>query len=218
LLDELRFAEQKDIVDFINERYDLLKQLIHLKQNSSNKLFNTMPEFDFSAMESESPLLVLYDLVWMRFHAMEEHILNNPQDVEKQWMNSMTNLINPLCLASAISISIIKGYDFQSFLGRYASGQNIPEMKEYLLKLPDLGSEEDLGKFLEFETRYVEALRLLPLELMLPNNEKNNEEVKSKLRVMGLEKLSRANTVLKFRNLSDSLTGCQAKKKAADLD
>lgn len=83
-------------------------------------------------------------------------------------VSSAHNFVNPLLLASALSISVIKGDDYQSLLRDYMDGLS-PNFDKYLLKITEFESQQELERFLELETEYVQALHLLPLLLILPS-------------------------------------------------
>ena len=67
-----------------------------------------------------------------------------------------------------MSLSIVKKQDFQSLIRDYTDGLS-PDFEKYLLRCPELESQEELERFLELETEYVQALPLLSLQLMLPS-------------------------------------------------
>lgn len=131
---------------------------------------DTEPTIDPMVLERVSPLSALYFLSRRRLlsllGALDDAGLNGDEDAGKLVSYSAFKLINPLLLASAVSMSIVKKQDYQSLLTDYVCGFS-PDFDQYLLKVPEFVSQEELERFLVLEEEYVQALRLLPLQLML---------------------------------------------------
>lgn len=130
------------------------------------------PTFDPMVLEHVSPVSALYFLSRQRLlsllEALDESGLKGDEDAGKLVGYSAVKLINPLLLASAVSISIVRKHDYQSLLTDYVRGLS-PDFDKYLLKVPEFASQKESERFLEIEEDYVQALHLLPLQLMLPN-------------------------------------------------
>jgi hypothetical protein len=127
-----------------------------------NSLKREVP-FDPTVLEQMSPLSALYFLSRQRLLSLFPLL-----EDDERFINSSEHFINPLLLASALSISRLKNHDFQSLLSDYMRGLH-PDFEKYLLKVPEFENQEELEKFLDLEEKYVQALRLLPLLLMLPS-------------------------------------------------
>jgi len=124
---------------------------------------------DINILEQKNPIAILHYVCQQRLRSIMSLRDALPFDTAKLYMqDTMRELVNPLLLASAISMSIVKRCDFQFLLKEYLMGLN-PGFEEHLLRVPVLESEDQLTTFLEFETKFVQGLYLLSLLFMLPS-------------------------------------------------
>lgn len=123
-------------------------------------------EFDFKSMGSQPSEGVLKFLIQQRIISIEKCFASaSNEDTYYEKFNQLV-LINPLLLASAIGVSIAKGYDYKSILHHYISGAELRNLEEHLLRLKDFDQPE-LAHILEIEEQYTDAFSLLSLESIL---------------------------------------------------
>ena len=132
-----------------------------------------MIEFDFSAFKAAPPPSVIIFLAQKR---MDEVITKIKSE---SYAEDIFAPVNPLLLASAISISLLKNQDFQLFLNQYISGSGLSNLETSLLKAPSFETEEELNNFLDIEDNYTEAFCLIALERIL--YEMGEAQITSKL-------------------------------------
>lgn len=78
----------------------------------------------------------------------------------------MLHPVNPLLLATALSISSVRDYDFNSFIEQYCAGLEVHNLEASLIKLNDFQDDDELNRILELEESYIEALITLGLEVV----------------------------------------------------
>ena len=66
--------------------------------------------------------------------------------------------INPLLLATALSISNVRNDDFKLMIFKYSFGLDVPELEGVLLKLEDFKDDDELEKILQLDDDYTKAL------------------------------------------------------------
>jgi len=132
-----------------------------------------MSTSNFTIFKQADPKSVLHSLRQERMKVSMKRLpsilskLGEKVIVENLLTNLLLGPVNPLLLSSAVSISLVKGYDFQSFLENYISYQYMSDLETYLLRVPTFDTEEELGTFLSIEEKYIEAFRLLALERII---------------------------------------------------
>jgi hypothetical protein len=143
-----------------------------------------IPSFDFEAIKSGSPESVLSFFLEQRRTAIAEQLKltsENPNSSKIYLSNKdFFTPVNPLLIATAICLSMIRNDDFKLILGRYTSGFAIPDLEPELLKLPSFSNEEQLNCFLHLEEKYVQAFCTISLKniIVMQAQVLNFEEIK----------------------------------------
>jgi hypothetical protein len=70
--------------------------------------------------------------------------------------------VNPLLMATAISVSTIRNQDYLSFIQKYIEGFEIPSLEERLIRLDDFQDDAELDSILNIEASYIEGLYCAP--------------------------------------------------------
>ncbi len=123
-------------------------------------------KFDLSLIRQTSPLEGLKYLLVRRHAGLADHFSAiarfSPGDEGEHGLFALVDRlsvpINPLLLATAMSISLVRDQDYHSFLGRYCGGLEAPQLEEDLLEFTDWRDEDELAEILRVEASFVEAL------------------------------------------------------------
>lgn len=83
----------------------------------------------------------------------------------------MLQPVNPLLLATALSISSVRDYDFNSFIEQYCAGLDVSDLEASLIKLDDFQDDDELSRILELEEVYIQSLIALGLQVVASGGE-----------------------------------------------
>lgn len=122
-------------------------------------------EIILNLLKKAPPMVGLITLFKMREAKISEKItFLSGLDVEARDKNFVNKLglgleipVNPLLMATAISVAIVRGCDFLTFIQNYVEGVEIPDFEDTLIKLEDFQDQSELQEILEFESQYVDA-------------------------------------------------------------
>jgi hypothetical protein len=131
---------------------------------------------DLSLIRHAAPVEGLKYLILSRHNGIADQfgLLDEEVPPGEDWERRLLSLfkrmsvpINPLLLATAISISLIRNQDYQLFLWHYVGGLEIPNFEDTLLRFTDWRDEDELADILSLEAKYVEAFVTLGTEVLV---------------------------------------------------
>lgn len=150
------------------QRVKCRTKMVHM----NNETFDLRPITDRSPLEGLVHLCKHRRMGFLDFFISTQNLAAR-RSIRLFWPEFLSRMapVNPLLLATAISISVVRHRDFRSFLRYYTKGVDIPGFDETLLTLEDFQEQKELSEILTLEAEYVRILVDLGSEMLIESGQ-----------------------------------------------